>query len=178
MYRVLVPVDRDENRALHQASYVAGLSAEAEVAATVLYVVPPERFTRAEAVSFGDVDAAVSAADRLAEEGVTVDRVVGDGGVAGEIIRTADDLGADEIVMAGRKRSGVAEVLLGSTTTDVLVSTDRPVTVTDDSAGPTTDRVLVPVDRDRERALDQAAYVAGLPGAADLSATVFYVFPD
>lgn len=180
MYHVLVPVDRNRERAVGQAEYVERLAAVGEpVEATVLYVVPPDRFERSGDVAFADVDAAVAAADLLSEAGVPVDRVVGDGSVANEIVRVADDRDVDEIAAGGRKRSGVAQVLLGSTVHDLLLSADRPVTVADGgtAAGGGQRRLLLPVDRTTNRALHQASYVAGLPDPAGIEATVLHVFP-
>jgi nucleotide-binding universal stress UspA family protein len=181
MYEVLVPVDGNENRAFNQAKYVTRLrEATGEVAATVLYVVPPDEFETADDVAFSEIDAAVHAADYLEDEGVAVSRVVDDGSVSAEIVRTANERGVDEVVMCGRNRSGVASVLLGSTVQDVLVAADRPVTVTGERVvfGEGIRQVLVPVDVDVERARHQADYVAGLHDAgADLAATVLHVFP-
>ena len=181
MYRVLVPVDRNANRARHQAQYVARLpDADSAVAATVLYVAPPDTFTAVDEVSFSEVAAAVAAADDLEAAGVKVDRRVDDGGVSSAIVQAIDDLDADEVVMGGRKRSGVTKVLLGSIVQDVMLATDRPVTITGErvSLGEGTRRVLVPVDRNETRARRQAQYVTNLPGApASVEATVFYVFP-
>ncbi|MFB6092708.1 MAG: universal stress protein [Haloquadratum sp.] len=181
MYQVLIPVDDDENRALHQAKYVANLpDAETEVAATVLYVAEPRELGRASDVEFDDVTAAVDAADHLETNGVDVSRRVGDGGVAEEIIRVSEDQDSDEVVMGGRKRSGVTQALLGSTARDVFVSTERPVTVTGTGMvlDSDTKEILVPVDTNVERARRQAEYVAGLPNAEEnAEATVMYVFP-
>jgi nucleotide-binding universal stress UspA family protein len=179
MYEILLPVDRDTKRAAHQARYVSHLpDADGAVEATVLHVVPPRRFGETGSVEFEDVDAAVRAADLLEDAGVAVTRRVDDGGVSERIVRAADELGADEVVVGGRKRSGVAKVLLGSTVQDVLLSADRPVTVTGESVtfggGPW--HVLVPVDGSGERARHQAAYVAGLPDAGNVEATVLHVF--
>jgi nucleotide-binding universal stress UspA family protein len=105
---------------------------------------------------------------------------VDDGSVAAAIVDAVDDVDADEVVMGGRKRSGVASVLLGSTTHDVLLSTDRPVTLTGEHAslGEGTRRVLLPVDGDADRARHQATYVTKLPGAPEtVEATVLHVFP-
>jgi len=179
-YRVLVPVDRSEDRAFHQAQYVSQLpNAATDVEATVLFVVSPDEFSDADAVAFSDIDAAVGAANLLEGEGVPVTRTVDDGGVSDQIVRSAAELDADEIVMGGRKRSGVSRVLLGSTVQDVMLSADRPVTITSETAVPSEGirRVLVPVDADVERARHQAAYIAGLPEAAEtVEATVLVVF--
>lgn len=180
MYRTLIPVDENENRALHQAKYVARLSDSApDVEATVLYVVPPSEMERADTVAFDTVDAAVTAAEHLEAAGITVDGRVDEGDVAAGIIDAADALDSHELVMGGRKRSGAANVLLGSTVHDVFVSTERPVTITGTGMvfGEDERHVLVPVDQGRERALNQAEFVAALPGAAEnVRATVLYVF--
>jgi nucleotide-binding universal stress UspA family protein len=181
MYQVLVPVDENERRTRAQTSYVARLAdGSANVAAAVLFVAPPDAFARAEEVDFEEIGAAVEAADRLEATGVQVNRAVGDGGVAGEVVRIADAIDADELVMGGRKRSGVTSVLLGSTVQDVILSTERSVTVTGESAalGEGTRHLLVPVGRNVGRARNQAVYVSGLPGAPEnVEATVLYVFP-
>ncbi|AXG11331.1 universal stress protein [Haloplanus rubicundus] len=180
MYRVLVPVDSNTNRARHQAQYVARLpDADSAVAATVLYVSPPDRFESAKEASFSKVDSAATAAEELERAGVEVDRRIDGGSVSRAIVDAIADVDADEVVMGGRKRSGVTTVLLGSTVQDVLLSTERPVTVTGErvSLGEGTRKVLVPVDGSEERARQQARYVAGLPGdPSTIEATVFYVF--
>lgn len=131
MYRVLVPVDGDEDRALHQAKYVAGLpDAGEEVEATVLVVFRHQDYAGAPPHDFDEVDAAVRAADYLEEEGVPVDRVSVGGEVARKVVDEAEELDADCLVMGGRKRSGVQKVLLGSTVQDVVLSVERPVTIT------------------------------------------------
>ncbi len=177
MYQVLVPVDRNVERAFHQAKYVERLADGRDVEATVLYVVPPEGFSQASEIAFAEVDAAVRAATYLEDAGLAVNRVVGDGSAAEEILRTADDRDTDEVVVAGRKRSGVTQVLLGSTVQDVVLSAERPVTVTGENVvfGEGIRQVLVPVDRDVDRAHQQVDYVASLPGD-DVAATVVYVF--
>jgi nucleotide-binding universal stress UspA family protein len=181
MYRVLIPVDRGSNRAYHQARYVSNLpDAGKAVEATVLYVVPASEFSESHSVEFAEVDAAVRAAEHLEDEGVPVERVVDDGGIAQQITRTASEFGADEVVVGGRKRSGVAKVLLGSVAQDVMLSAEQPVTITGENVSHSDGirQVLVPVDTDPERARAQAEYVAQLPAASEaVETTVFYVFP-
>lgn len=174
MYRVLVPVDTNVGRALRQAKYVARLSAVAgDVAATVLHVAPEWMSRR-----FSAVDAAHDAAEYLESEGVQVSRAVEQGHVSRTVVERAAEDDCHEVVMGGRKRSGVAMVVLGSTVQDVMLSAERPVTVTGRSSVPTADvyRLLLPVDTSEERARDQAAYVTGLPAASERAeATVLYV---
>ena len=179
-YNVLVPVDRNENRAHHQAQYVTGLpDAAATVEATVVYVVPASR-SGGGPDDFESVPSAVAAAETIESAGVAVERVLERGDVSASIIREADERDCDELVMGGRNRSGLATVLLGGTVQDVFLSTERPVTITGTGmvfAEGQRD-LLVPVDRDVERARHQAQYVASLPDAPEtVSATVMYVFP-
>ncbi|MFC7229900.1 universal stress protein [Salinirubellus salinus] len=131
MYPVLVAVDRSETRARHQAEFVAGLpNATSEVEATVLYVFPHQDYSGAPQHAFEEIEAAVAAADTLEAAGVPVNRVAEGGEVASTILEHAAEVDAEMIVLGGRKRSGVAKVLMGSTAMDVLVSAERPVTVT------------------------------------------------
>ena len=76
------------------------------------------------------INAAVEAADAIERAGVSVDRVAIGGEVARKILRVAADRSVDSVAMGGRKRSGLQEVLMGSTTQDVLLSAERPVTIT------------------------------------------------
>lgn len=176
MYNLLVPVDTDVSRALHQAKYVVHLSkTTGDVEATVLHVTPEWRNRR-----FTENDAAVEAAEYIENEDISVNRALEEGGVSHQIIQSAEELTAQEIVMGGRKRSGVAMVVLGSTVQDVTLSAERPVTITgkSDVAGTDRQRVLVPVDTDEQRARHQADYVAQLPNAPEtIEATVLYVYP-
>jgi nucleotide-binding universal stress UspA family protein len=181
MYRVLVPVDRDETRALHQAKYVARLPDAADaVAATVLHVSAEAGSETPEEAPFAEAPAPAEAAQQLEAAGVTVVRRHETGGVAATILDVAADVDADELVVGGRKRSGVTQVLLGSTVRDVLLSTRRPVTLTGRGValGDGPRRLLLPVDRDETRARHQARYLTGLPGDPDdVEPTVCYVFP-
>lgn len=202
MYDLLLPVDDDESRGVAQATYVAGLpAAEEQVHATVLRVVQPEETVGTEMRGdlagegpspgppadadpvgmgeFSDYDAAVAAAEHLESAGVSVSRRLESGGVSATIREVADDVDCRTIVMGGRKRSGLSQVLLGSTVQDVFRSVDRPVTITgknmafDGHPG----NVVVPVDESESRARHQVEYVTELPGPAeDITATVLYVF--
>lgn len=180
MYHVLLPVDRSPDRGINQARYVSRLAQSVdELEATVLYVPPAAEIDEGDENDFDANDEAVEAATHLETRGIPVERTVVGGNVPDLIRRIADQREAGEIVMGGRKRSGVTQVLLGSTVQDVMLSVGRPVTIADEAvvSGDGQRRLLVPVDRNEVRARNQAAYLASLPTNEPIEVTVLYVFP-
>lgn len=135
MYRVLVPVDDDVDRALAQADYVADLpSADEAVEATLLFVftgnsedIPSEyrQFKTADRIQ-----SVRRARERLEEAGVQTQVRDDSGDTIDDIIDEAEALDADAIVLGGRKRSPAGKVIFGSTTQSVILNADRPVVVT------------------------------------------------
>lgn len=139
MYRVLVPVDTDESRAIAQAEHVASLPDAANaVEVLLLFVfdesgedVPDEhkRFNTATRVG-----AVRRASERLEAAGVSVDVFEDSGDPAERILAAAEEHEVDAIVVGGRKRSAVGKALFGSVAQAVLRGTTVPVTVTGDEA--------------------------------------------
>ena len=135
MYRVLVPVDADEDRALTQAKYVASLpAASEEVEAIVLFVFHGEgRDLPAELERFDSatrIGSVRTVRKHLQDHGITVSVVEDSGDTARDILREAEQYGVDAIVLGGRKRSPVGKAIFGSVTQSVILDTDRPVVVT------------------------------------------------
>lgn len=139
MYRVLVPVDEDVDRALSQAQYVTDLpEAAGNVEAILLFVFTGDsEDLPSEMQQFKTADRIQSvrrARDHLQDNGV--DTVVRDdsGDTTDDILHEAKEYDVDAIVLGGRKRSPAGKAIFGSVTQSVILNTDRPVVVTGENA--------------------------------------------
>lgn len=132
MYRILIPVDNDEDRATTQAEFVADLPlAGDDVEVTVAHALSEEGRDAPTSMQSPDRVATVRrAVEGLEDAGVSVE--VGDIGQppAESILMYADEIDADLIVLGGRKQSPAGKVLFGSVSQEVIIETDRPVVVT------------------------------------------------
>lgn len=129
MYRVLIPVDEDTDRTESQVEYVQSLGDVCdELEARVLYVNEAD-YEGAKPKEFDDIDAATMAVEALEEAGITVEGIMREGVISRNILDEAEEYDADDIVMAGRDRSGTMKVILGSVTQNVILSSERAVTV-------------------------------------------------
>lgn len=137
--RVLLPVNDDEDRAIAAASAVTTLPDAAEsVEVTILNV--EERIDirsgdggRVDSETWYDPESfppsVGEAAAVLEEAGITVERRRAHADPVEAILETAGEVGADRIVMAGRRQTPVGKVLFGSVTQSVLLNSDVPVTI-------------------------------------------------
>ena len=136
MFRVLLPVD-DEERGMKAARSVVALpKAKEAVHVTVLNVEEKEEIvddTIIRSEEWYDEDEIPESVERvrgfLEEKGITVETRREHADPARAIIEVADEISADSIVMAGRKRTPVGKVLFGSVTQPVLLDSEIPVTV-------------------------------------------------
>jgi nucleotide-binding universal stress UspA family protein len=122
---VLFGIDRDEQRAIAQAETVLDLFDPDALSAYLLH----DFVENPEGASVTQVDAVKRARERLTEAGVTVELREGSGDPATSIIETADELDADAVCVAGRKRSPAGKALFGSVSQKVILNTDRPVLI-------------------------------------------------
>lgn len=138
MYRVLIPVGEHTDRALAAAEAVSALPNAADAVSAVVVNVFEEFEVTGEAGTVNSEDvwdetaypASVDAVvDHLEAAGVTTATRREHGDVTKQILAVADEIDADAIVMGGRKRSPTGKVLFGSTTQSVMLSAERPVTV-------------------------------------------------
>ncbi|MDS0475218.1 universal stress protein [Natrinema sp. 1APR25-10V2] len=144
MYQIVIPIDTDEERAMHAVDYVTDLVAADgpiddpdELAVTVVNVF--EKFTavdegsRVTSDELYDPDsvpeAVTTVRDELEDIGIDIEVVRRHGDPADEIIAYADSVDADVLVLPTRKRSPVGKAVFGSVTQEVILETDRPVTV-------------------------------------------------
>jgi len=137
MYSVLLPVHTNVERALSQANYVATLADEGlDLHAYVLFVFTgkerspdtPEEMKRFDSPM--RIDAVKRTTEVLDDAGVEYTIQEDSGEVAADILEDAEALDVDDVVLGGRKRSPAGKILFGSVTQEVLLNTDRPVTVT------------------------------------------------
>lgn len=126
MYTIVMAVDQSEARAEAEADAVCDLPRDpSDVHVTVLH----DFTNNPSGASVTQVASVRRARDRLEEAGFTVDLAETSGEPAEAIVDTADDLDADMIVLAARKRSPTGKVIFGSVTQAVILDTDRPVLV-------------------------------------------------
>ena len=129
MYRILVPIDKNEDRTVAQTEYVTSLPVDPEELEVMVLYVDEADYEGAPPREFEDIPTATAAVEEISEAGIACHGEKRGGQVAKTIMETAESFGADEIVLAGRKRSGVSEVVLGSITRDITRSSEGPVVV-------------------------------------------------
>lgn len=138
MQTVLVPISENEEQARRIERTVRDLPFERDaIRLVVLNVFEEFKVESAEWVAIDSSDfydeefpaVAAEVAANLEAAGFTVNVRREHGDPAETIVAVANELDADSIVIAGRKRSPVGKVLFGSVTQAVLLAADVPVIV-------------------------------------------------
>lgn len=125
MFRILLGIDTDEDRAAAQANLVASLpAASEEVTAVVTHVFQDNP----EGASVQQLTPVRKAVGILEDAGIDYEYHEASGQPATELIAAAADVNADMVCVSGRKRSPTGKVVFGSVTQAVILGTDRPVT--------------------------------------------------
>lgn len=125
MYEYLVTVDGNEARARVQAETVADQPENAtDIHATILHV-----FSDDDSGSVEEITAATVARDVLEDAGIDVDLDESVGDPTTAILETAEQVDANRLCVAGRKRTPTGKVIFGSVTQGIILSTSRPVLV-------------------------------------------------
>lgn len=131
MYSIVVGIDESEERATAQARELLEMPTDpADVQITVVHAFQ-ENPAGASVAQVGSVRRFV---DLLEAEGFAVELQEAGADPAPAITALADEVDADLLVLAGRKRTPTGKVLFGSVTQAVILETNRAVLVcsTDD----------------------------------------------
>jgi len=122
MKDVLLAIDSSEKRAVSHVDAVLDLF-DGEFRAHVLHVFQEN----IEGASITNFATARVVEDRLEDEDIEVVLHEQSGDPAKEIVDAADDIDADVITLAGRKRSPAGKLLFGSVSQEVILSSPRSV---------------------------------------------------
>ncbi|ELZ08107.1 UspA domain-containing protein [Natrinema thermotolerans DSM 11552] len=143
MYHVLVPVDTDEQRATAQLETLRSLPADPDdLSVTVLHVLEEiDTIADEGGTTFIDdlneslpeirdvPDTVPLIEERLADDGIDVERMEMVGDPADGIGQVAAEIDADAILLGVRKRSPVGKAIFGSVSQRVIIDADRPVII-------------------------------------------------
>lgn len=133
MYRIVVPVDDDVDRATAQAQHVANLPGETDgITVTVAHAYQDDAKDTDDRLPEDESPGVTSAVQILQEAEILVETREIFSPVSEGILDLVAELGADSIVMSGRKRSPTGKALFGSVSQKVILNSNVPVTVVDD----------------------------------------------
>ena len=132
MFKVVLAIDTDLDRARNQATVVAELpDAPNSVSVTVLHVFPElqgDEGRQIEIKDYADTPEAMRVAVEILEEhGLCVEARTESGTIEAEILRVARELDADCIAIGGRERSPAGKAVFGSVSQAVILNADRSV---------------------------------------------------
>jgi nucleotide-binding universal stress UspA family protein len=123
MKDVLLGIDQSVERAVEQAETVLDLFEVDNIQVYLLH----DFEENPEGASVVQVDSVKRAKEIFEEADVSVSLREGSGDPAESIVQHAEELDADAVCVAGRKRSPAGKMLFGSVSQSVILNTDRPV---------------------------------------------------
>ena len=124
MKTILLCIDTEVERAREQVESLTALPLETDQSRVVIYHVFRGNDEAAEAEKLKSVS---EATERLEAAGFPVEVDQASGDAVRNILEMADEIDADVISLAGRKRSPTGKALFGSVTQDVTLKSKRPV---------------------------------------------------
>ncbi|AHG01590.1 hypothetical protein HALLA_04115 (plasmid) [Halostagnicola larsenii XH-48] len=124
MTTILLSIDTDVARAKAQAESLISLPIETAETNVVLYHVFRADDEGADANALKSV---AEAKRRLEKEGFDIEVSQSSGDATRNILEKAEEIDADIISLAGRKRSPTGKALFGSVTQNVILKSDRTV---------------------------------------------------
>lgn len=143
MYRVLLPVDHDDDRLDDQLDALLSLPGQEELTVTVIHVheevdVPADEageyvidtLNRDIAELQGIPETVDRAVSELSAAGVFDDLQTAVGDPVEEILDAGEGIDADAYLLGAKDRSPVGKAIFGSVTQGVVVESDRPTIVT------------------------------------------------
>lgn len=133
MYYVAVAVDDDPRELSRQSDALESLADEiSSLKILVVHVFPGDSsiyLDEEQAVQNELPDEVSDFESSLNRAHENVSLVTRKGDTQQQILEVADEYDVDSIMMAGKKRSPTGKVLFGSVTQQVVLSSDRPVTI-------------------------------------------------
>ncbi|GAB7093198.1 hypothetical protein JCM30237_03500 [Halolamina litorea] len=142
MYRVLLPVDHDDDRLDDQLDALFDLPGREEISVTVIHVheevdVPADEageyvidsLNRDIAELQGIPETVDRAVSELEDAGIFEDLQTAVGDPVDEVIAAGEELDANAYLLGAKDRTPVGKAIFGSVTQGIIVQSDRPVIV-------------------------------------------------
>ncbi|WP_129116031.1 universal stress protein [Halegenticoccus tardaugens] len=123
MKTVLFCIDTEVERAKNQVASLTTLPLESDRVRVIVFHV----FRGGDEADAKKLKSVIETTTRLEEAGFVVNVRQSSGDATRKILDAADELDADVISIAGRKRSPTGKALFGSVTQDVILKSERPV---------------------------------------------------
>lgn len=131
MYRILLAVNNDDDRAHDQAAFVTDLpSVDDDIEVVVTHTMTDDEATAPDELKNVErIDTVRAVRDQLEAAGIPVELAEARQPPADGVLELADEFDIDNIVIGARRRSPVGKAVFGSVTQRIIQDADVPVTV-------------------------------------------------